>query len=61
MDLKKILCLFGTLRTCPFEMLWSTFFGSDRKFITGNRSVMSGTHNVVLLIVKMVLKHILCS
>lgn len=61
MDFKKILCLFGILPTCPFEILWSILFGSDRKFITGNRSVMIGTHDTVLLIVKMVLKYILCS
>lgn len=60
-DFKKILFLFGALPTCPFEILWSILFGSNRRFITGNRSVMSGIHDIVLLLVKMVLKYILCS
>lgn len=55
MDLKNILCLFGTLLTCPSEILWSILFGSARMFITSNRSVASGIHDIVLLLVKMVL------
>lgn len=60
-DFKKILFLFGTLPTCPFEILWSILLGSHRRFITDNRSVMGGIHDIVLLLVKMVLKYILCS
>lgn len=49
MDFIKILFLFGTLLTCPFEILWSILFGSNRRFITGNRSVMGGIREIVLL------------
>lgn len=56
-----MLFLFGTLPTCPFEILWSIFFGSHRRLNTDNRSVMGGIHDMVLLLVKMVLKYILCS
>lgn len=61
MGFKKILCLFGTVPTCAFEILWSILFGSNRRFITGNRSVMGGIHDIVSLLVNMALKYILCS
>lgn len=61
MGFKKILWLFGILPACAFETLWSILFGSDRRFIAGNSSVMGGIHDIVSLLENMALKYILCS
>lgn len=54
MDLKKILCLFGTLPTCPLEISRSILFGSGGRFVTGNRSVTGDIYDTVLLLMKMI-------